>query len=191
MDSAPRRDVLRGSRPPAGAFGLARGAARSRPPRRRSRAAAPGSARRRSARADATHAAGSTAAGSKPPRPPPPARADRRVVVERPGHALRHGLEHAARAQRDHRPAGGERLDRGDPELLLGGHHQRLRACAAGRRPRRRASRPVSRTVGPASRRSRRHSGPSPTTTSGSPSALKARIATSIRLCAISSASTR
>ena len=50
--------------------------------------------------------------------------------------------------------------------------------------------RPVKVTVGPASLRSRRPSGPSPITTSGSPSRVKASTATSMRLCAISSAST-
>ena len=55
--------------------------------------------------------------------------------------------------------------------------------CSSGMRP-------VKRTFGPASRRSRRPSGPSPITTSGSPSRENASTAMSIRLCAISSAST-
>ena len=33
-------------------------------------------------------------------------------------HALAHALAHAARAERDHGPPGGERLDGRDPELL-------------------------------------------------------------------------
>ena len=50
-----------------------------------------------------------------PPRPAPPGRCARRTRRSRP--AL-DALEHAALAERDHRPPGGQRLDRGDPELL-------------------------------------------------------------------------
>ena len=52
-------------------------------------------------------------------------------------------------------------------------------------------TRPVNLMFGPASRDSRRRSGPSPATTSGSPSALNALMAVSIRLCDTSSESTR
>jgi hypothetical protein len=50
--------------------------------------------------------------------------------------------------------------------------------------------RPVKVMLGPASLRSRRPSGPSPMTTSGSASRVNASTAMSMRLCAISSAST-
>ena len=52
-------------------------------------------------------------------------------------------------------------------------------------------TRPAKRTVGPATRRSRRCSGPSPTTTSGTPSRVQARTAVSMFLWAISSETTR
>ena len=105
-------------------------------------------------------------------RPPARSRARRRSAARSPA-----GPRRATRPRRSRTPP---RRSRSAPAR-----------CAAGPPPRRRTAGPVSRTVGPASRRSRRYSGPSPTTTSGSRSALKARIATSIRLCAISSASTR
>ena len=112
------------------------------------------------------------------------------ALEERPRHALGDALAHPALAQRDHRAAGGQRLDRRDPELLRRGHDQRARAREqlgdalvadpAGERDAS-ARRCAAAAAAPARRRPRR---------SGRPSALNARTATSIRLCAISSAST-
>ena len=72
-------------------------------------------------------------------------------------------------AQRDDRPARRLGLDGGDAELLGGGHDERPRASRAACATSRRSTRPVKRTVGPASRCRRRASGPLPTTTSGRP----------------------
>ena len=59
-------------------------------------------------------------------------------VVERAGLALEDGLADAAVVQRDDRAAGGLGLDRGDAELLRGGHDERAARPPAARRPRRR-----------------------------------------------------
>ena len=116
-------------------------------------------------RACATQAAGSTASGSNAATVSASA-VGVGALVERAGLALDHGLARAALVQRDHRPPGRLRLDRGDPELLGRGDDERPapRISSATRAS---VTRPSKRIVGPASRRRRRGSGPSPTTTSG------------------------
>ena len=78
--------------------------------------------------AASTQAAGSIAIGSKRGNH---VRQRGRIALAVVGArlALLHALEHAAGAQRDHRPAGGQRLDGGDPELLGGGDDERLGAA--------------------------------------------------------------
>ena len=138
-------------------------------------------------RALATHASGSTASASKA-RTACGQRRGLGRVEEDARLALDHRLAHAAVVQRDDRPPGGLRLDGGDAELLGGGDDERPRRGA--RMPRRLGvARPVRRS-GPSARpgdaaaarraRCRRRR-------SGRRSRLKARTATSMRLCGISS----
>ena len=129
---------------------VAAGARRARR-RRRSARAARGSARRRSARPRRGIRADRSRSGSKP-RTGVDQRIRLAALEERPGRPLDDALAHAAIGQRDHRPAGRERLDGRDPELLAS-RSRRAPAHAASRSATRSSlTRPVNLTVGPAMR---------------------------------------
>ena len=139
--------------------------------------------------AASTHAAGSTVVGIEP-RDDLGERLGVAAPVVRPRLPLVHALEHAAGAERDHRPAGRERLHGGDPELLGRGHderagaphqlgdaHVRQPAGEAHGRPGEAAQPPQ---LGAVADHHERRAEP-----------VERVTATSIRLCAISSATTR